>query len=51
MATNQLADDAPDLDYEADLCGNIEQALKALQGYGIMALELIQNADDACADT
>lgn len=37
------------LDYEADLCGNIEQALKGLQGYGIMALELIQNADDAGA--
>ena len=39
------------LDYEADLCGNIEQALKGLQGYGIMALELIQNADDASAST
>jgi hypothetical protein len=39
------------LDYEADLCGNIEQALKGLQGYGIMALELIQNADDAGAAT
>lgn len=37
------------LNYEADLCGNIEQALKGLQGYGIMALELIQNADDAHA--
>lgn len=30
---------------------NIEQALKGLQGYGIMALELIQNADDARAST
>ncbi|WP_417688996.1 DUF3883 domain-containing protein [Roseibium sp.] len=39
------------LAYEADLCGNIEQALKALQGYGVMALELIQNADDAHAKT
>ncbi len=39
------------LSYEADLCGNIEQALKGLQGYGIMALELIQNADDAGAQT
>jgi hypothetical protein len=37
------------LNYDADLCGNIEQALKGLQGYGIMALELIQNADDAGA--
>jgi hypothetical protein len=26
------------LSYQADLCGNIEQALKALQGYGVMAL-------------
>ena len=33
--------------YRANLLGNIEQALKGLQGYGIMALELIQNADDA----
>ncbi|MGA9796679.1 MAG: DUF3883 domain-containing protein [Rhizomicrobium sp.] len=39
------------LTYEADLCGNIEQALKGLQGYGLMALELIQNADDAAART
>ena len=37
------------LTYDADLCGNIEQALKGLQGYGIMALEIIQNADDAGA--
>lgn len=35
--------------YRANLLGNIEQALKGLQGYGIMALELIQNADDARA--
>jgi hypothetical protein len=35
--------------YTADLCGMISQSLKALQGYGIMALELIQNADDAGA--
>jgi hypothetical protein len=38
------------LSYEADLCGTIEQALKGLQGYGHMALELIQNADDARAN-
>jgi hypothetical protein len=43
------ASEVSTLDYEADLCGNIEQALKGLQGYGIMALELIQNADDAGA--
>lgn len=33
--------------YRVNLLGAIEQALKGLQGYGIMALELIQNADDA----
>lgn len=38
------------LNYEADLLGNIQQALAGLQGFGIMALELIQNADDAGAD-
>lgn len=51
VATALVEDEFPDLSYEADLCGNIEQALKALQGYGIMALELIQNADDAKATT
>lgn len=51
MATAYIEEEFPDLSYEADLCGNIEQALKALQGYGIMALELIQNADDARATT
>lgn len=50
--SSSQADAAPiSLSYEADLCGNIEQALKGLQGYGIMALELIQNADDARART
>ena len=49
MATTLVDEQFTDLSYEADLCGNIEQALKALQGYGIMALELIQNADDAGA--
>ncbi len=37
------------LSYEADLLGNIQQALAGLQGFGVMALELIQNADDAGA--
>lgn len=37
--------------YEADLLGNIQQALAGLQGFDIMALELIQNADDAGAET
>ena len=45
----RIAEETSTLEYEADLCGNIEQALKGLQGYGIMALELIQNADDAGA--
>ncbi|MDF2605143.1 DUF3883 domain-containing protein [Sphingomonas sp.] len=35
--------------YEADLLGNIQQAMAGLQGFDIMALELIQNADDARA--
>jgi hypothetical protein len=39
------------LAYEADLLGNIQQALAGLQGFGIMALELIQNADDAGASS
>jgi len=47
----EAGEETSTLDYEADLCGNIEQALKGLQGYGIMALELIQNADDARAST
>jgi hypothetical protein len=51
MAAAAIQTVGPDLSYEADLCGNIEQALKALQGYGVMALELIQNADDAGAGT
>jgi hypothetical protein len=38
-----------DLVYEADLLGNIQQALAGLQGFDVMALELIQNADDARA--
>lgn len=37
--------------YQADLLGNIQQALAGLQGFGVMALELIQNADDAGAAT
>ena len=38
-----------ELRYEADLLGNIQQALTGLQGFDVMALELIQNADDAGA--
>lgn len=36
--------------YTADLLGNIRSHLAGLQGYDIMALELIQNADDAKAE-
>lgn len=37
--------------YTANLLGNIRSHLAGLQGYDIMALELIQNADDAKADS
>ena len=36
--------------YTANLLGNIRSYLAALQGYDVMALELIQNADDAEAE-
>lgn len=35
--------------YTANLLGNIKSHLAGLQGYDVMALELIQNADDARA--
>src|SRR5690554_579629 len=37
--------------YTANLLGNIRSHLAGLQGYDIMALELIQNADDARAES
>ncbi len=37
--------------YTANLLGNIKSHLAGLQGYDVMALELIQNADDAKATT
>ena len=37
--------------YTANLLGNIQSHLAGLQGYDVMALELIQNADDAKAET
>jgi hypothetical protein len=46
-----LAPEPIDLAYEADLLGNIQQALAGLQGFDVMALELIQNADDDAAQT
>ena len=36
--------------YTANLLGNIRSHLAGLQGYDVMALELIQNADDARAE-
>ncbi len=37
--------------YTANLLGNIRSHLAGLQGYDVMALEMIQNADDAGAET
>lgn len=37
--------------YTANLLGNIRSHLAGLQGYDVMALELIQNADDAEAES
>lgn len=37
--------------YTANLLGNIKTHLAGLQGYDVMALELIQNADDAKAES
>lgn len=37
--------------YTANLIGNIRSHLAGLQGYDVMALELIQNADDAKAES
>lgn len=37
--------------YTANLLGNIKSHLARLQGYDVMALELIQNADDAKAES
>ncbi|PID49974.1 MAG: hypothetical protein CR991_04010 [Proteobacteria bacterium] len=36
-------------DYSASLLGTISSHLEGLQGFDVMALELIQNADDAGA--
>jgi hypothetical protein len=36
--------------YTANILGNIRSHLAGLQGYDVMALELIQNADDAKAE-
>lgn len=49
MTTRTQDSDVLVLDYTADLLGNIQQVLAGLQGYENMALELLQNADDAGA--
>lgn len=49
LAFPTTSDGPIDQRYEADLLGNIQQALAGLQGFEVMALELIQNADDAGA--
>lgn len=36
--------------YSADVCGTISANLEGLQGFNVMVLELLQNADDARAD-
>jgi hypothetical protein len=37
--------------YTANLLGNIRSHLAGLQGFDVMALELLQNADDARASS
>jgi len=46
QATQPKASDS----YTANLLGNIRSHLAGMQGYEVMALELIQNADDAKAE-
>ena len=47
---NQIAQQNSRGQYTANLLGNIKSHLAGLQGYDVMALELIQNADDAKAE-
>ena len=47
---NQPQDKKKKGSYTANLLGNIRSHLAGLQGYDVMALELIQNADDAKAE-
>lgn len=47
---NQTANSVITLPYTANLLGTIKSHLAGLQGYGVMILELLQNADDAKAD-
>ena len=39
-----------EIEYTSNLLGNIRAHLQGLQGYDTMALEIIQNADDAQAE-
>lgn len=47
---NKTLNDRKSGAYTANLLGNIRSHLAGLQGYDVMALELIQNADDAEAE-
>jgi hypothetical protein len=54
QAQNKMDQQTPFLksgSYTANLLGNIRSHLAGLQGYDVMALELIQNADDAKAES
>lgn len=51
MEAMRRSEGTRELAYEVDLIGNIRQVLAGLQGYETMALELLQNADDAGAST
>ena len=42
-------DNVTKIPYGQDLIGGLSAHLKSLQGYDVMALELLQNADDAKA--
>ena len=48
---NQLSQHKRRGSYTANLLGNIRSHVAGLHGYDVMALELIQNADDAKAET
>lgn len=51
MSNEQKSNDFVEGDYSASLLGTISSHLEGLQGFDVMALELIQNADDAKAKT
>jgi hypothetical protein len=51
MKTSGSQPNSREIAYTAPLIGNIRQILTGLQGFDSMAREIIQNADDAGADT